>query len=99
MLVTAVGEQGSTLTVTMVVVKQPDGMEYVMDSVPAPTPYTIPVEAPTVAFTPLLLHEPPAEVSFSVVVWPRHKTPVPVIGAGNGYTAMEVVVRHPPPME
>ena len=54
-----------------------------MTAVPADTPPTTPVAAPTVAMPVLpLLHTPPPVASLSVVVCPTHTFIVPVMAAG-----------------
>ena len=66
-----------------------------MAAEPAEMPVTILVE-PTVAMVVLLLiQEPPAVVSPSVVVAPVQTQVVPVIAAGSGLTVMVIVVLQP----
>ena len=61
------------LTVTTVFALQPEAVIYVIVVVPDATPYTVPLDAPTVPFaTVLLLHVPPDVVSLSVTVDPTH---------------------------
>src|ERR1043165_2201601 len=51
---------GTVLTVTTVVVRQPEPREYVITAVPADIPVTTPVVTPTVAIAlVLVLHVPP----------------------------------------
>jgi hypothetical protein len=67
----------------------------VIVAVPEATPVTIPVDEPTVAIAPLLLlHAPPAVVSFKFSVDPTHTGLEPVIPV-NGLTVIIVVVMHP----
>ena len=66
---------GVTSTVTLPVAVQPDGMMYVMASMPVLTPVTVPVTDPIVAInTLLLLQIPPVTVSVSVVLFPSHSS-------------------------
>jgi hypothetical protein len=66
----------------------------VISAVPAETPVTIPVVAPTVALAlPVLQVPPPA--SFRVVVVPGHTTSDPVIAPGSGFTVTTAVIEHP----
>lgn len=67
-----------------------------MVAVPGLTPVTMPVEAPTEATSGLLLlHVPPEVGSVRVVVRPTHNIDVPLIGAGNGFTVMTAMAKHP----
>ena len=64
-----------------------------MVAVPALTPVTTPVPAPTVATAVLLLlHEPPPVVLDKIVVAPTHTVSAPVIGAGSGLTTKGTVI-------
>jgi hypothetical protein len=76
-------------------VEQPPNVHIIVE-VPAPTPVTIPVEAPIVATPVLLLLQvtPPVALE-SVVVLPTHTVAVPVIAAGVVFTVILYIVRHP----
>jgi hypothetical protein len=63
---------GSALTVTSVVAKQPAPAEYVIEAIPAEDPETIPEEVPIVAAVPVALHVPPEGVAERVAVPPTH---------------------------
>jgi len=64
--------------------------------VPAVTPVTTPLLVPMVATVVLLLlHEPPAVASLSVVVRPEQTLAVPVMEAGNGLTVTTTDVIQP----
>lgn len=78
---------GVVFTVNVAVRKHPVPNVYVMVTVPAATPVTIPDDDPTVAVnTSLLLHVPPLVASVSVLVSPSHTLSVPPIAAGNAFT-------------
>ncbi len=67
-----------------------------MVAVPALTPVTIPVPAPTVAFViVLLVHVPPAGDEPSVVVLPIQVVNVPVMLPGVAITVTTLVDEHP----
>ena len=67
-----------------------------MSTLPALTPVTTPVPAPTVAVDEFeLLHEPPAVASDNVVVEPAHTLNVPLIAAGVGSTVIVKVLVGP----
>lgn len=71
---------GRELTVKSVVTN-PDPVVYVIMATPAPTPFTIPEEDPTVAIPGAeLLQVPPDVVSLRVVELPLHKFVAPMIG-------------------
>lgn len=54
---------------------------------PAATPFTVPVNDPTVAIVVLLLlHVPPGVASLSVMLPPVPTVVVPVTGPGTGFT-------------
>jgi hypothetical protein len=64
--------------------------------VPAETPVTIPVDAPTVAIDVLAdVHDPPELASDKVIVLPAHTLADPDIAAGGAATVM-IVVALPP---
>lgn len=64
-----------------------------MVAVPAPTPVTIPVDAPTVAIDVLLLVQLPTPPGLDkVVVAPVHTVIVPVFAAGEPFTANVPVI-------
>ena len=68
-----------------------------MVGVPAATPVTTPVDAPTVAWLVLLLLQlPPEGVLFNVVVAPTQTLAVPVIAIGCALTVTGCVTKHPP---
>jgi hypothetical protein len=67
-----------------------------MVAVPALTPLTTPVPAPTVAIDALLLvHVPPVAVLVNVVVAPAHTLLPPLIAAGAAFTVIVLVAEHP----
>lgn len=75
---------GAGLTVKLRVVTQNEDSWYVMVTVPAATPVTMPVPDPIVATAVLLLlHAPKAVRSLRLVEEPTHWVEVPVIGAGE----------------
>jgi hypothetical protein len=58
-----------------------------MGAVPAVTPLTTPVPAPTVAIVVAPeLHDPPVVASVKAVAAPGHTVSVPVMAAGSGFT-------------
>jgi len=76
---------GPGLTVTVVVVAQPDDTEYEIVTVPSVAPHTTPVVGTTVAVTGVaLLHVPPGVASLSVMDEPGQTSVGPVIGSGTG---------------
>jgi len=69
---------------------------YVIVDVPAATPVTMPEVDTTVATdVALLLHEPPAVLSASVIVKPVQTFVRPVITEGNGLEVTVVVTLQP----
>ena len=58
-------------------------------------PATEPVELTVPCNGLLLLHVPPVDVVDNVVLLPAHTLVIPVIGAGNAFTVIPVVVVHP----
>jgi hypothetical protein len=95
-LVAPVIKPGSGLTVTVIVVKQPEPIVYVIVSTPADTPLTTPVLKPTEATDRLpLVQWPPEAVSLSAVVEPTHTDLIPVIPEGLAYTVTGIVVSQP----
>ena len=88
---------GSGFTVTIAFDWQPVVVStYDMATVPALTPVTMPVAAPTVAVpVPPLTHVPLGDVLASVVVAPTHTCIVPVTGFGAGFTVISFVALHP----
>ncbi len=91
---------GNGCTVNVIVVKQPEGVVYVIVVVPgagvADTPPTTPVPKPTVPIAGVLLvHVPPVTGCVSVVVCPSHTALAPTIGAGAGVTVTTNVEVHP----
>lgn len=108
-VVTPVIAAGSGLTVTTVVVKQPVGNVYVIvlvcwvaGNTNDPPVTVVDVDGPTgltdATATELLLHVPPPVTFVSVVVSPEHIVVLPVIAAGNGFTVMPIVRKHPVPI-
>ena len=64
-----------------------------MVTVPALTPVTMPVEAPTVAVpVAVLLHVPPPVASVSVILDPAHTLVGPEIATGKEFTVKGSVV-------
>lgn len=87
---------GNGSTVKVIVVKQPDGVVYVIVVVPgagvAETPVTTPVPKPTVAIAGVLLvHVPPGTEWVSVVLLPWQTDEEPPIAAGAGVTVSTFV--------
>lgn len=61
--------------------------------VPAVAPQNVPVVAPIVPMDGVpLVHVPPVEVVASVVHCPTHVVAVPVMGAGNGFVVIVLVL-------
>jgi len=87
---------GEVFTVTLVTAKQPEGTVYVMSGVPAETPLTAPLPAPTVA-SPVfeLLHTPPPVPLANIVVRPVQTTGVPVLAAGVVFTVIGNITKQP----
>ena len=78
-------KEGSGLTVTTAFTLQP--IAYVIVSVPAAIPVTMPDDEPIVPIAgELLLQVPPEVASVKVVAAPAHMVIVPKIGDGAGYT-------------
>lgn len=92
-LVVPVIAAGIALTVTVVVVLQPDVSVKVIEVVPAETPVTIPELLIVATAGVLLVHDsPPVDASLKPMVVPTHKEVVPVIASGNGFTVTEAVL-------
>jgi hypothetical protein len=91
---------GTGLTVIVAVAYAPELTLYVMVTVPAATPVTMPEREPTVAISVLALtHDvPPGVASVSNVVPPVHTVSVPLIGAAAALTVILFVLEHPEPM-
>ena len=85
---------GNGFIVTVFIARHPVGGVKVITEVPAETPVTMPVPAPTVAFALLLLHVPGPK-SANTVVRPSHTTAIPVMGDGSEFTVTTVVVMQP----
>lgn len=69
---------------------------YVMLTVPALPPVTIPVLASTVASEIFpLVQVPPLTALLSVVVWPEHTFVIPEINDGNAFTVTALVIKQP----
>jgi hypothetical protein len=90
---------GSGFTVTIAVLTQPVGIEYVIVAVVATDtdpPVIIPVSEPIEATAELLLLQvPPVVASATVVADPEHTESVPVIAPGSALTVITVVVGQP----
>ena len=87
---------GDGLTVTVAVIKQPEGTVYVITAVPVLMPETIPEEVPTVATEGLLLLQLPlAASSLNVVVPPAQTVRRPIIDKGVGFTVITFVALQP----
>ena len=86
---------GSGNTVTVYSDTQPVLNPYVMVATPVLTAVTRPVDEPTVATEPLVLHVPPITVLVKVRLEPRHNVGVPTIAAGNGLISIGLVVIQP----
>jgi hypothetical protein len=91
---------GFALTVMVLVADTPpQGLdrEYVITAVPAATPLTTPVPAPTVATDGLLLIQvPPPAVFVTVIAWPTQTAPGPAIEPGEEHKT--VIVTSPFPV-
>jgi hypothetical protein len=83
-------DAGNGLTVTIVVVVQPLVNVKVMAAVPAVSPETTPVDAPTVATRTFPLVHVPGNELLNVVVEPTHTEAIPV-GDGVAFTVTGVV--------
>lgn len=74
----------AAFTVTVVTLRQPDPIVYVIEAVPAEMAVTNPVVLPIVATEVFpLVHTPPDVALASVEVPPGHKTKPPVIAIGS----------------
>lgn len=86
---------GSGFTVIVFVATHPNGVVYIMTTLPAVTPPMVPVVASAVATDVFaLLHVPPGVASLMVVTLPTHTDALPVIGS-SGFTVTVVVIEHP----
>jgi hypothetical protein len=81
---------GVAFTVSTLVTEQPE-IVYVFATMPAATPVTIPVEAPIVATSVLLLLHVPPPVLVSVVLKPEQTEDAPVIADGIALTVIVFV--------
>jgi len=81
---------GSTVNVAKAL--QPSEEVYVIVTVPAETPVTVPPVLTVAVAELLLLQLPPVVASLSVVLLPSQTAIVPVIAFGNGSTVNVVVV-------
>jgi hypothetical protein len=89
--------EGALDTVTAWVAKQPPDNVYVITAVPVLTPFTTPVEEPTVAIpVPPLVQVPPVGEELRVVVEPVQTEAVPVIADGCVLTVTAWVAKQPP---
>ena len=67
-----------------------------MTAVPGNTPLTIPDVLPIVAIVvTALLQVPPVTELLKVIVAPAHRSPAPLIVAGNGLTVIDFVATQP----
>lgn len=64
-------------------------------TVPAVTPFTMPVVEPTVAFPLLALHWPPGVALLNGMVEPTHTLLRPPMDAGKGLTVTVLQLEHP----
>ena len=95
-IVTPVIGRGVVLTLTVDVTLQPVGRVNMIGVVPIARPVTMPDAEPIVPTGTLPLdHTPPTEISPSTIVEPTQTAVGPVIGAGNGFTEITVVLMHP----
>jgi hypothetical protein len=86
---------GNGFMVTVVVLKHPAGVVYVITEVPPDIPVTTPVAAPTDAMVALvLLHVPPPIEPDKFVVLPTHADKVPVM-LGNPFTTTVAIAEQP----
>ena len=83
---------GEEFTVTVTEREQPVPEVYIIGAVPGDTPVTTPPPLTVAIPVAPLLHVPPIVASLSVVVSPTHIVKVPLIGSGNGFTTIVVVV-------
>jgi len=87
---------GVGFTVTVMVRKQPEGIIYVTDEVPAEMPVNTPVAGSMVPTVGALLdHAPPASALVSVVVDSTHTVGVPPILNGWAFTVIVSVTIQP----
>ena len=87
---------GNGVTVTMVVLLQPEPSAYVTDAVPDVIPVATPVVG-LILMLPLgVLHVPPAGVALSVVLLPIQTVSVPLIVPGAALTVTTADVLQPP---
>jgi hypothetical protein len=87
---------GAAFTVIALYIRQPVPSEYVIVTVPAAIPLTIPLSEPMVATAILLLlHAPPPTPSLSIVVPPTHTFDDPLIAGGAVLTFTVVVIAQP----
>lgn len=88
---------GVVLTVTGAIAKQPPLSVYVILTVPAELPETIPEPDPTVAIAVLaLVQEPPEGEELNVVLAPVQTEKVPVIADGAVLTVTVLTAKQPP---
>jgi hypothetical protein len=86
---------GAAITVTVTLVPQPPDA-YKMVAVPAETPVTTPLVAPTDPTPGLaLLHVPPGIGSLNVKVAPTQILPPPTIAVGTEFTVTIAVILQP----
>ncbi len=95
-LVVPVIAAGIAPTVTILVRLQPVAKVYEIVVVPFNTPFTVPVEEPTVAtVVALLAHVPPVVVFESVVEKPTQTLATPDMVSGRAFTVATFIVVHP----
>jgi hypothetical protein len=87
---------GSGVTVTTVLLLQPEPNAYVTAAVPAVIPVATPVVASIVMLPLGVLHVPPAGVALRVVLLPIHAVSVPLIVPGAALTVTTAEVLQPP---
>lgn len=91
---------GAATTVTECVSSAPHPVEYVMTTVPAMPPVTVPLPVPTVAILVLLLlHVPPGEVSLNLIVDVEQTVIAPEMPLGGVSTVTVFVAGAPQPVE
>jgi len=90
--------EGSAITVTVVVMLQPEETEYDIVAVPADTPQATPVPETVATDAEALCHVPPSVPSASDMQDPGHTRDGPVMGSGNGImvtVSAALGLRHP----
>jgi hypothetical protein len=91
---------GGAITVIVLVASVPQPVEYLITTVPAIPPVTIPDPEPTVAILVLLVfHVPPAILLLNVRFDPEHTIDAPDIAPGATLVVTVVVASVPQPVE